>query len=182
MFVQIGRYKDNDTEREVNVILHPYDTWNMDHTLALITLPMLKQLKDTKHGVPMIDYEDMPEHLQYISRAYDTRAVYDMLDQSQQPEWDDLNELEFQRQIKCWNWIMDEMIWAFEQILDDDNDEQFYSGESDIYFEKLENGYSEMKRGPNDTLKIDFEGLEKHNERIENGLTLFGKYYRSLWD
>jgi hypothetical protein len=180
MFVQIGRYRDDD--RDVNVVIHNYDTWNMDHTLALIALPMLKQLKATKHGVPMIDYEDMPEDLQYISRAYDTRAVYDMLDQSQLPEWDDLNELEFQRKIKCWDWIMDEMIWAFEQILDDNHEEQFYSGESDIYWEKLENGYSEMKRGPNDTLKIDFEGLKKHNERIGNGLKLFGKYYRSLWD
>ena len=29
-----------------------YDTWGMDTTLALIVVPMLKQLKATKHGVP----------------------------------------------------------------------------------------------------------------------------------
>lgn len=42
-------------------IIHPrveyikidkYDTWGMDTTLALIIVPMLKQLKATKHGVP----------------------------------------------------------------------------------------------------------------------------------
>lgn len=77
---------------------------------------------------------------------------------------------------------MDEMIWAFERIVDDDDEEQFYSGESDIYWEQLENGMLEMKRGPKDTFRIDHEGMAKHNKRIENGLTLFGKYYRSLWD
>lgn len=182
MKISIGPYKDDNTPRREEVVIHNYDTWNMDHTLALIILPMLKQLKETKHGVPVIDHEDMPEHLQYISRKYDQRARTDMIDQLQPIEYDDLSEHEFQRQIKCWDWIMDEMIWAFEQILDDDNDKQFYSGESDIYWEELENGMSEMKRGPNDTFKIDHESLAKHNERIGNGLTLFGKYYRSLWD
>lgn len=42
-------------------IIHPrveyikidkYDTWGMDTTLAMIVVPMLKQLKATKHGVP----------------------------------------------------------------------------------------------------------------------------------
>ena len=182
MKVWIGPYKDADTPRKEEVVLHDYDTWSMDHTLALIALPMLKQLKETKHGVPYMDYKDMPEHLKYVPRAYDTRAVYDMFDQAQQPEWDDLHEIEFQRQIKVWDWMLDEMIWAFEQILDDDNNSQFYSGEPDIYWEKLENGYSEIKHGSNDTFQIDHEGMKKHNERIENGLMLFGKYYRSLWD
>ena len=40
-----------------------YDTWSMDHTLAPIVLPMLKQLKATKHGFGLIDDEDAPKHL-----------------------------------------------------------------------------------------------------------------------
>jgi len=28
----------------------------------------------------------------------------------------------------------------------------------------------------------DYEGINKVNERINNGLRLFGKYFRSLWD
>lgn len=176
MKVTIGPYKDHNAERKEEVHLHDYDTWNMDHTLALIALPMLKQLKDTKHGVPYIDHADMPEHLQYIRRQYDPRAAGDLFN-----GWDDF-DYEFQRQVEVWDWMIDEMIWAMEQILDDDNDKQFFSGESDIYWEELENGMSEMKRGPNDTFQIDREGLAKHNERIGNGLKLFGKYYRSLWD
>lgn len=152
MKVCIGPYKDNDSKRKEEVHIHDYDTWSMDHTLALIALPMLKQLKETKHGVPYIDYEDMPEHLQYIQRAYDPRAIYDMIDQSQQPEWDDLNEMEFQRQIKCWDWMMDEMIWAMDQIANEDK------VDPDTWYSK------------------------EFNDRMSNALKLFGKYYRSLWD
>ena len=149
MKVYIGPYKENDSPRKESIHLHDYDTWNMDHTLALIALPMLKQLKATKHGVPYMDYEDMPEHLQYIPRAYDGRAIYDMFDQMQQPEWDDLHETEFQRQVKVWDWIIDEMIWSMEQVLED---------------------------------SIEHELDTEHHDRVYNGLKLFGKYYRSLWD
>jgi hypothetical protein len=74
------------------------------------------------------------------------------------------------------------MIWAFEQLVDEDSDSQFYSGECDILWEKKEGGHSEMKSGPNDTFKIDREGMDAWNKRIDNGLRLFGKYFRNLWD
>ena len=32
-----------------------WDTWSMDHTLSYIIVPMLKQLKATKHGAPYVD-------------------------------------------------------------------------------------------------------------------------------
>jgi hypothetical protein len=31
-------------------------------------------------------------------------------------------------------------------------------------------------------IKVDRVGLKKHEQRIDNGLRLFGKYFRSLWD
>jgi len=31
-------------------------------------------------------------------------------------------------------------------------------------------------------IKVDYKGLKAHNARIANGLRLFGKYYRALWD
>jgi hypothetical protein len=54
---------------------------------------------------------------------------------------------------------MDEMIWAFEQMVEDGND--------DIYFK---NGI------------LNVEGWKAHNKRIDNGTRLFGVYYRGLWD
>jgi hypothetical protein len=37
-------------------------------------------------------------------------------------------------------------------------------------------------KGPKDTTEFDSEGYMKHDKRISNGLVLFGKYYRGLWD
>jgi hypothetical protein len=77
---------------------------------------------------------------------------------------------------------MDEMIWAFEQLSMEDWEAQFYSGKSDIVWEKTADGENIMKRGPNDTYKWDKKGWQEYDKRISNGTRLFGKYYRALWD
>ena len=159
-------------EQKIKVHVDRWDTWSMDHTLAHIVVPMLKQLKETKHGVPMIDYEDMPEDLQYIERKYDQRARTDMVDQIQLIEYDDLSEHEFQRQIKCWDWIMDEMIWAFEQKITD-------AWEADYYGPWIP---AEDGKPIGSFEWVDDEGRDKHQERMKNGFRLFGKYYEALWD
>jgi hypothetical protein len=47
---------------------------------------------------------------------------------------------------------------------------------------KGEHKYYQMDKGPKDTYKCDYEGLEAVEKRIQNGLRLFGKYFSSLWD
>jgi len=142
-----------------------YDTWNMDTTLSKIILPMLKQLQATKHGAPYVDDEDVPEELKSTSAPPRENA------------WDtDGNHF------KRWDYVIGQMIWAFEQK-NCDWEEQFRSGDHDIIWEKDEKtGMSEMKRGPNDTYKCDYEGMTAHQAKISNGLRLFGKYYEGLWD
>ena len=41
-----------------------WDSWSCDYTLSPIILPLLKQLKETKHGYGWIEDEDVPKHLQ----------------------------------------------------------------------------------------------------------------------
>ena len=66
------------------------------------------------------------------------------------------------------------LIWAFEQKILDDDDGQFYD-------------HSECEHPADDImtqlskLKVDREGLKKHEERKANGYRLFGKYYETLW-
>ena len=50
-------------EQKVSVRIDNFDTWGMDHTLAYIILPMLKQLKETKQGSPYVYPEDVPTEL-----------------------------------------------------------------------------------------------------------------------
>jgi hypothetical protein len=145
-----------------------WDTWNMDGTLAQIILPMLRQLQKEKHGAPFVDDEDVPEGMNLRSTEAEPK----------ENEWDtDSNH--FLR----WDWIMDELIWTFDQLHpDNDWEQQYYSGKHDIQWKKLDNGMSEMVRGPKDTFEIDMDGLKAHQARIANGLRLFGKYYQGLWD
>ena len=44
-----------------------WDTWNMDHSLAQITLPMLRQLYAKNHSAPLVDDIDVPEELKSTS-------------------------------------------------------------------------------------------------------------------
>lgn len=163
--VSFCQWVESKRERTVKIRLDPYDTWNMNSTLSLIVVPMLKQLKATKHGTPFTNDEDVPEHLRSTNAP------------PKENEWD-IDALHEAR----WDWIMDEMIWAFEQ----DNaewEEKYYSGEIDFQFEKIEGeNFSRMVDGPNHTFKIDQEGILKHHERIKNGRHLFAKYYDGLWD
>jgi len=152
-------------ERTIKVQIDRWDTWSMDHTLAYIILPMLKQLKENKQGAPFVDLKDVPKELQPKKQT------------KKQKENHETDSTHFER----WDWVLDEMIFAFESKLDDSWEEQFESGESDIQWKKLEDGCSEMIRGPNDTKVYDWEGRKKYEERIANGFALFGKYYQSLW-
>jgi hypothetical protein len=51
---------DNKKKRKVKIHIDPYDTWSMDHTLALIIHPLLVQLKEKNHGYFSVDEEDTP--------------------------------------------------------------------------------------------------------------------------
>lgn len=140
------------------VKIDKWDTWSMDYTLSHIIVPMLKQLKETKHGSPNTDDEDVPEHLRSTAS------------EPKENEWDtDSNH--FLR----WDWIMDEMIWAFEQNLDTNSEEKF--------FDHAEWDPTEKDFNTNlHKIKIDQEGLKAHQKRKANGFRLFGKYYSGLWD
>lgn len=147
MYVRLGRYAKEDEEnfvRDEDIVIHPYDTWSMDYTLALLIVPLLKQLKETKHGAPDVDCIDVPMRLQ--------PKQMDVVRYREEGITDD-------NFFKRWDYVIDEMIWAFEQIVDEDNENQFWNGKD-----------------------LDKEGLEKHHKRINNGTKLFGKYFRSLWD
>jgi len=134
------------SKRKVEVRIDPYDTWSMDHTLGLIIVPMLKQLKATKHGSPSVSDADVPEELR-SPMGYLATEDYDVDDNYH----------------KRWDWVMDEMIWAFEQIIDETSDDHFFDRSVEPYV-------------------YDKDGHRAHMQRIDNGIMLFGKYYQGLWD
>ena len=170
MKVYLGPYPEGEEKRKVEVQIDKYDTWGMDHTLSYIIHPMLIQLKATKYGSPWVDDEDVPEELKSTSAPPLTQ---------EETDWGSVDALHENR----WDWVLDEMIWAFAQILDDDADSQFHSGEHDWDFVQVEGSeFSELKYGPNHTHVFDREGYDAWAARKQNALKLFGKYFQNLWD
>jgi hypothetical protein len=149
------------------VKIDPWDTWSMDTTLAHIILPMLKQLKATQHGAGYVEDADVPEELKSTS-ATPKENEYDLDD----------------NHFKRWEWVLDEMIFAFTCNIDDSWEDEFRTGKIDMVFvqSKEHPNLREMEHGPNHTYKCDYDGMKKVQDRIDNGYRLFGKYYRNLWD
>ena len=83
-------------QRYVDIQIDEYDTWNADHTLALIIHPLLVKFRENILGVPHIDSADVPDEVWRGETNED--------------------EIEF----KKWTWIVDEMIFAFSKDLDED--------------------------------------------------------------
>lgn len=137
---KICMWIDKHRHRKVKVKLHKYDTWSMDSTLAIIILPMLKQLKVQKMGSPAVDDVDVPwylaSHINPGANSWDTDQAWH----------------------KRWDHVMDELVWTFEQLQPDADWESRYH-----------------------VCGYDAEGMRKHQDRINNGLRLFGKYYQGLW-
>ena len=146
---------------------------------------MLKQLKAEKHGAPNVDVEDVPESLWPSCQevlAYEKDGDTD-------PKF-------FER----WDWIMDEMIFAFETKTGElsDWEEQFHKYNEGYKWESVGIGPAQLRLFPDEDgstedyefyemkstgkSEIDWEGRKKFQERISNGFRLFGKYFESLWD
>ena len=163
-------------DRKIDYVkIDRWDTWSMDHTLSYIILPMLKQLQATKHGSCLVDDEDVPDELKSTSAP------------PKENEWDTDDNTH-----NRWDWVLNEMIFAFEHKVDDSWEEKFREGEIDMTWipvdkngkevPKGEHRYYQMGEGPNHTYKCDYDGLQKVHERMKNGFRLFGKYYEGLWD
>jgi len=163
------KWIDKKKKRKIYVHIDRWDTWSMDNTLSHIILPMLKQLKETTHGAPWVDDEDVPEHLRSTSAPPLTE---------EQKNIHDVDDNHFAR----WKWVLDEMIFAFQSEVDDVWEDQFTTGEYDYRSKKTEDDLYQMVPGPNHTAVTDWDGRKAYAERMKNGYRLFGKYYQNLWD
>jgi hypothetical protein len=150
----INKFLDKRSDQKIKVRIDRWDTWSADNILAHIIHPILVELKQRKQGAPLVDDEDVPEELRSTSVM------------PKENEWD-IDDNHFKR----WDYVLDEMTWAFSQ--------------------KLRNGgwegdYYKYEDDPEELFGIklvweDREGSKAHQERMSNGFRLFGKYFENLW-
>jgi len=178
MKINIGRYLKKGVNRKIDIKIEPFDTYSMDNTLALIILPMLLQLKATKQGVPQ-------EFAEVGGEDYHAQDCFDFYKEDQKEMFD--------KRVKDWDTVLDKMIWSFQQISLEDYSQQYHHGKTDYDWiktdekilnpltNKMETTYQMVDKDP-DAHWYDSKGHMLHEERIQEGLELFGKYYRNLWD
>jgi hypothetical protein len=158
LFIWVNEHKP---QRKIKVRIDESDVWSMDHTLAHIILPMLKKVKENKHGSPLVDDEDLPEHMRHG-------------DPNEHDNWVHYR----------WDYILNEMIFAFENTVDDSWEDSFSHGnpkyeEIEVDVEQYGKGFSYKQVNPD--YWFDDVGYKEYNKRIQNGYRLFGKYYSALW-
>lgn len=111
------------------------ETWGLYMVIAQFILPRLKRFKKLNNGVPMSLFFDKEDKIH-----------------GDDVDWQD-------RAAKEWDSILDEMIWSFEQIVDDSDPE------------KLEN----------ETNEEYVDRCRMWNNNVQHGLELFAKYFLGLW-
>ena len=157
MKVNIGRYPKGAKQRKINVQIDPWDTWSSDHTLALVIAPLLQKMQEDKQGAPHVDDADVPEHLRRSTAVPD-----------KENDWDTDENWHLR-----WDYVLQEMLWSMQQIAADDNESQFYDHSA------VDESKGIMQQV--NAIKIDTEGLKAHQDRVQKGCELFGKYFQSLW-
>ncbi len=173
---ELGRYLDGtwvgnlcrwvykNQKRKIKIKVDNYDVWSADFTLALIIYPVLCQF-DLDTFTCNVDDEDVPDHLK--STVAPPKVEYDI----------DGNYFERAK------WLLEELRWTFKTLSSDDPDNclEFTSGKANIVWgEPDDEGNREFLAIGGD-YRYDKEASKKHQDRITNGLRLFGKYYRGLW-
>lgn len=169
----------NNRDRKINIRIDSYDVWSADHTLALVIHPVLVELQKQKQGSPNVDDEDVPENLRSTAAA----------PKENEGDTDDNHHLR-------WEWVLGEMIWAFEQCTDWNHGDSIFHHNVDqlvMTFEKPENEaladkgmnslkFNHQKDPSKPAYWVDEDGKKAHYDRIKNGHRLFAKYYFGLWD
>jgi len=139
-----------------NVVkLDPADSWNIDYTLSVIAVPLLKQLKKTNHGYFQVDDCDLPDDFNKVSA--DCRC-------------DDDEIIELER----YNYIMDEIIWCLNEISNHEENSPDIDSKHLANSASADNNNKETEQWLKDCWAYD--------KRIQRGCALFGKYFRNLWD
>lgn len=178
MKINIGKFPKN-SRRKISVQIDKYDTWNLDHTLAKIIYPALIQLRDTKKGVPSDFVNDVG------GEDYVNQESFDFYKETHNESWEIAS--------KRWDEVLDKMIWSFEQLANQDYGDQYHHGRAEYDWIKtdklyanpvtgnMEPTYQMVDKNPDDHW-YDHVGHKMHEDRIQEGLELFGKYFRALWD
>ena len=167
------------------------DCWNLPQATAKFMLPIIKHLRQNYHSLAnrhhlLIDNKIVPYVGQQDNFEFDEKLG---------SYTDKTTGLEISLNEKEYECILDEIIFALQMIVDEDNPdvdldeiyEVYPKGfdpikDRQMFLEKQEDGTYLVEFEKKENIQPDYSKLNKAYERQRNGLILLGLYFKDLWD
>jgi hypothetical protein len=186
-----SKWKVKNTLQKLTRGYSDSDCWNLPQSTAKFLLPRIKHLRQNYHSlanrhhlliddkiVPYVGKEDDFEFNKTLGCYTDKTTGMGI----------SLNEKEYE-------YILDEIIFALQTILDEDDVNVRLEEVYEVYPEGFDpikdrqmfltpqgDGTSLVEFETKDNIQPDYSKLNKAYERQRNGLILLGLYFRDLWD
>jgi hypothetical protein len=167
------------------------DCWNLPQSTARFLLPRIKHLRQNYHSLAnrhhlLIDNKIVP----YVGKEDDFEFNTNL-----GCHIDKTTGLEISLDEKEYQYILDEIIFALQMIVNEEDSEVGLEELYEVYpkgFDPIKDrqmfltpqgdGTSLVEFETKDNIQPDYSKLNKAYERQRNGLILFGLYFRDLWD
>jgi hypothetical protein len=167
------------------------DCWNLPQSTAKFMLPRIKHLRQNYHSLAnrhhlIIDDKIVP----YVGKEDDF-----VFNTTLGCHIDKTTGLEISLDQKEYEYVLDEIIFALQTIVDEDDInvslEEIYEvypkgfdpiKDRQMFLEKQEDGTYLVEFERKENIQPDYSKLNKAYERQRNGLLLLGLYFKDLWD
>ena len=167
------------------------DCWNLPQSTAKFMLPRIKYLRQNYHSLAnrhhlIIDDKIVP----YVGKEDDF-----VFNTTLGCHIDKTTGLEISLDQKEYEYVLDEIIFALQTIVDEDDInvslEEVYEvypkgfdpiKDRQMFLEKQEDGTYLVEFERKENIQPDYSKLNKAYERQRNGLMLLGLYFKDLWD
>jgi hypothetical protein len=186
-----GKWKVKNTLQKLTRGFSDSDCWNLPQSTAKFMLPRIKHLRQNYHSLAnrhhlIIDNKIVP----YVGKEDNYE-----FDEKLKCHKDKTTGLELSLDEKEYEYILDEIIFALQTIVDEDDInvslEEVYEvypkgfdpiKDRQMFLTRQEDGTSLVEFETKDNIQPDYSKLNKAYERQRNGLMLLGLYFKDLWD
>jgi exonuclease VII small subunit len=167
------------------------DCWNLPQSTAKFMLPRIKHLRQNYHSLAnrhhlLIDDKIVPYVPQEDDFVFNTTLGCHI---------DKITGLEISLDKKEYEYVLDEIIFALQMIINEEDSEVSLEEVYEVYpkgfdpikdcqmfLDKQEDGTYLVEFERKENIQPDYSKLNKAYERQRNGLILLGLYFRDLWD
>lgn len=186
-----SKWKVRDTFQKLTRGFSDSDCWNLPQSTAKFLLPRIKHLRQNYHSLAnrhhlLIDNKIVPYVGQQDNFEFDEKLG---------SYTDKTTGLEISLNEKEYEYILDEIIFALQMIVNEEDSEVGLEELYEVYpkgFDPIKDrqmfltpqgdGTSLVEFESKNNIQPDYSKLNKAYERQRNGLILLGLYFKDLWD